>query len=74
MIVIGGGVSGLKAAGDLQRAGATVTLLEARDRLGGRVHTTTLSAGGLPFLCLAPVLVRDASKRPTPCITVRCQG
>lgn len=34
VIVIGGGVSGLKAAGDLQRAGAEVTLLEARDRCG----------------------------------------
>jgi hypothetical protein len=32
VIVIGGGVAGLKAASDLQRAGAEVTLLEARDR------------------------------------------
>ncbi|KAL4420498.1 hypothetical protein ABPG75_010154 [Micractinium tetrahymenae] len=47
VIVIGGGVSGLKAASDLQRAGAEVTLLEARDRLGGRVHTHELSGGGM---------------------------
>ena len=32
MIVIGGGVAGLKAAGDLQRGGAEVVVLEARDR------------------------------------------
>ncbi len=32
VIVIGGGVAGLKAAGDLQRGGAEVTVLEARDR------------------------------------------
>lgn len=41
VIVIGGGVSGLVAAGALGRAGLRVSLLEARDRLGGRVHTIT---------------------------------
>lgn len=35
VIVIGGGVAGLKAAADLQRGGADVTVLEARDRWGG---------------------------------------
>jgi monoamine oxidase len=39
VIVIGGGVAGLTAARDLLRAGVEVTLLEARDRLGGRVLT-----------------------------------
>ena len=39
MIVIGGGVAGLAAAGELGRRGLRVTLLEARDRLGGRVFT-----------------------------------
>lgn len=36
VIVIGGGFAGLAAARDLTRSGLTVTLLEARDRLGGR--------------------------------------
>ncbi|MGO4145690.1 flavin monoamine oxidase family protein [Paenarthrobacter sp. YAF11_1] len=36
VIVIGGGFAGLAAARDLARAGKTVTILEARDRLGGR--------------------------------------
>ena len=36
VIVIGGGFAGLAAARDLTRAGRRVTLLEARDRLGGR--------------------------------------
>ncbi|HEY7406235.1 MAG TPA: NAD(P)/FAD-dependent oxidoreductase [Candidatus Angelobacter sp.] len=39
MLVIGGGVAGLAAAGRLTSAGLHVTLLEARDRLGGRIWT-----------------------------------
>jgi len=37
--VVGGGVAGLAAARRLAQAGRTVVLLEARPRLGGRVHT-----------------------------------
>lgn len=39
VIVIGAGVSGLAAAKTLHEAGAQVTVLEARPRIGGRVHT-----------------------------------
>src|SRR5215831_13705106 len=39
VIIIGGGVAGLSAARDLTAAGARVLLLEARDRLGGRILT-----------------------------------
>lgn len=39
VLIIGGGVAGLAAAGELGRRGLSVTLLEARDRLGGRVWT-----------------------------------
>lgn len=38
-LVIGGGVSGLTAARLLHQRGNTVTVLEARDRLGGRLHS-----------------------------------
>ncbi|WP_416446284.1 flavin monoamine oxidase family protein [Leucobacter sp. HNU] len=38
-IVIGAGISGLSAAAELRRAGRSVVVLEARDRIGGRVHT-----------------------------------
>ena len=39
MLVIGAGVAGLTAARELVRQGLSVTVVEARDRTGGRVHT-----------------------------------
>lgn len=38
-VVLGAGVAGLKAARDLHDAGLRVVVLEARDRVGGRVWT-----------------------------------
>jgi monoamine oxidase len=38
-IVIGAGMAGLKAAYDLRKAGKKVVVLEARDRIGGRIWT-----------------------------------
>ena len=39
VIVVGAGLAGLTAAVELSRDGATVLVLEARDRIGGRVWT-----------------------------------
>lgn len=39
VIVVGAGVSGLTCAAELQRAGVEVTIVEARDRIGGRIWT-----------------------------------
>lgn len=45
--IIGAGMAGLAAAYDLHRAGWHVTVLEARDRVGGRVHTMRGFSNGL---------------------------
>src|SRR6476646_5198256 len=39
IIVIGGGIAGLSAASFLVRQDFSVTILEAADRLGGRIYT-----------------------------------
>ena len=47
VVVVGAGLAGLSAARDLRRGGATVTVLEARDRVGGRVEQVPLEDGRL---------------------------
>ena len=44
-IVIGAGLSGLQAARSLQQAGFTVEVVEARDRVGGKVWSVPLASG-----------------------------
>ncbi len=39
VVIVGGGIAGLTAAIELQNEGLTVKLLEATDRIGGRVKT-----------------------------------
>jgi len=46
VIIIGAGASGLSAANYLQQNGKKVLVLEARDRLGGRIHDTVIKGFG----------------------------
>lgn len=45
VVVVGAGFAGLGAARTLHDAGVAVTVLEARDRLGGRAHTVEVGEG-----------------------------
>lgn len=45
VVVVGAGLAGLAAARKLVASGRSVTVLEARDRVGGRVENTTFSDG-----------------------------
>jgi monoamine oxidase len=48
IIVVGAGAAGLIAARELARAGKRVTILEARDRCGGRIHPLPSAEFGYP--------------------------
>ena len=74
--VVGGGLAGLTAATTAARAGARVTLLEARTTLGGRARTHdedgfwlnegahALSAGGAGISVLRRLGIEPAGRRP----------
>ena len=45
IIILGAGLTGLSLAHNLHEQGRSVLVLEARDRLGGRIHTLTSDNG-----------------------------
>jgi monoamine oxidase len=66
--VIGAGLAGLAAADALQRAGADVIVLEARDRVGGRVWSQRLGNGavvemGAEFILPGNTVVEETARR-----------
>src|SRR5574337_237265 len=68
ILIIGAGIAGLTAAAELSREGIKVTLLEARDRLGGRIFTRHDVAGnpvelGAEFIHGRPPEIFDILRR-----------
>jgi monoamine oxidase len=66
--VVGAGLAGLTAAYELQRAGADVVVLEARNRVGGRVWSRRLENGavvemGAEFLLPGNTAIRELAGR-----------
>jgi monoamine oxidase len=49
VLIIGAGAAGLSAARDLSAAGIEVIVLEARDRIGGRIHTSRHNSSIIPI-------------------------
>jgi monoamine oxidase len=49
VIVIGAGAAGLMATAELTQAGRSVLLLEARDRIGGRMWTRREAGLAVPI-------------------------
>jgi len=67
-VVVGAGLAGLVAADELRRAGAEVTVLEARDRVGGRVWSQQLDNGavvemGAEFILPGNTAIRELVDR-----------
>jgi monoamine oxidase len=61
VIVIGAGAAGLAAAEALARAGRSVLVLEARERIGGRVWTRRMPGLAVPFELGAEFVHGDAA-------------
>lgn len=46
VVIVGGGLSGCSAAYDLHKAGKSVLVVEARDRIGGKTYSVDTQKGG----------------------------
>jgi monoamine oxidase len=65
VVIVGAGFAGLAAALDLHDAGLSVTVLEARDRVGGRVLSVELENGEIAELGAEWIMPDDDVLRAT---------
>ena len=66
VVIVGAGAAGLAAARWLQERGFNPLVLEARDRVGGRIHTIEMDHGAPVDLGAAYIHGCDASYNPVP--------
>ena len=64
VVIVGAGAAGLAAARWLQQRGIKLLVLEARDRVGGRIHTVAMGNGSPVDLGAAYIHGCDASYNP----------
>ncbi|CAK7234677.1 hypothetical protein SCUCBS95973_009017 [Sporothrix curviconia] len=62
VVVVGAGLSGLKAAYDVQKAGYSVAVVEARDRVGGKTWSVEHSAGDGKFVDRGAAWINDTNQ------------
>jgi monoamine oxidase len=67
IVIIGAGLAGLTAADELSRAGHDVLVVEGRDRVGGRIHTTEVAGvpvdAGATWVAPGHTAVRELADR-----------
>ena len=63
VVVVGAGLAGLIAARDLRRAGKSVIVLEARNRVGGRCYSKSLGAGASDVANLGATFIGPTQRR-----------
>ena len=59
VLIVGGGISGLSAAGRLKEHGLQVLILEGRDRLGGRIHTIDVAGEQASWIDMGAAFIDD---------------
>ncbi|UNI18539.1 Monoamine oxidase [Purpureocillium takamizusanense] len=62
VVVVGAGLSGLRAARELHSAGLKYVVLEARDRIGGKTLSVQASPGGKGLVDMGAAWINDTSQ------------
>ncbi|CAK7202873.1 hypothetical protein SEUCBS139899_005600 [Sporothrix eucalyptigena] len=62
VVVVGAGLSGLKAAYDVQKAGFSVAVVEARDRVGGKTWSVEHMEGDAKFVDRGAAWINDTNQ------------
>lgn len=62
VVVVGAGLSGLRAAVDIQKAGFSCVVLEAEDRVGGKTLSVPASSEGAGVVDVGAAWINDTNQ------------